>query len=98
MVKDVILPRPHLHILLFRKYLITFMRSQNSIARINGMCEPYVTADNAVITNDGTATEYCGAGIYNDIVTDVWMTFDTFDKCSVRIGGEALRTERNALI
>ena len=53
------------------------------LARLDGMSEPYVTADNASVTDLSIAAENGGVRIYNAVVSDVGVALDALDGITV---------------
>ena len=71
---------------------------ENGAPGLDGMREPHVAADHAVVADAGHAAENRRPGVDDDVVPDVRMALDTLDGVAVFVQLEALCAKRDALI
>ena len=67
-------------------------------SRLQRMDEPDVAAYHTVVSHHGVPTKHSRSRVYHDMVTDVWMTFDSLYRISILVEFEAFRTKRYTLI
>lgn len=61
----------------------------NSLVGVDGFGEPDVAADGAVIADIGIAAQNGSVGVNNDVVADIGVALDVFDRVAVFVELEA---------
>ena len=64
--------------------------SEDGGVRRYAVGEPDVSAYGAVVSYESVSAEDCGSGVDDDIVSNLRMSVDAFDRFSVLANGEAL--------
>ena len=70
----------------------------NSLSGREGVGKPYASADDAVISDMGVASEDGCSGVYNDVVADIRVALDALNESAVVVGLKALCAEGNMLV